>query len=1079
MNLNMNQKRAVEYLDGPLLVLAGPGTGKTQLLSEKVAHILKATDTNPENILCLTFTDSGAMNMKERLKSIIGPEGAKVNVSTYHVFGTNILAQYKNYSESYDRKLDSAIDEVTQFKIIQELQDKLSGTDILRGDNIKLIINAISSAKSAGLSADNLKKIAKTNQEDSRILSEAISPLLKNVVPRKFKESYEQAYQPIFEILKNYENASPILPTVERSIGELARTLKVAMLEAESAQSIAPLTEWRNDHFELDKHSNYRLKDRVANKKLASLANLMSSYNDYLSENALYDFDDMIQEAVKVLSEDEGFRLTMSERFEYILLDEFQDTNPSQFMIIKKLTEYEKPSIMAVGDDDQAIYEFQGALSTNLTDFQKHYNAEVIPLVENYRSTQEILDFSHEIIKQAPDRFADKTLTAHKKVPKQSQIYRYEFRSSDMEFGFIADKIAELINSGVPQNEIAVISYMRKYFTPLLPYLKSHPEINIAYEKQNDLLEDDKIHQILTIAKFVYELGNERKEDTSAVEVLGYPFFKLPMLEVIKIVGKAKKDKKAIFDYLADSDVPEIRGVAEFLANLAAISFTEPLDIVFDYIIGASELKSYRSPFLEYYTNIDDYTTYTLYENLASLRGKLRKHFGERSLKLSDLIEMIKDYENAKMSLNTTSPYRDAENAVQVLTAHKAKGLEFEYIFIISADHAGWGKEKGNNTTLTLPRNLKQIQHSGTTDSEKLRILYVALTRAKQGIFITNSLTDFNGKNPERLEYLHEYEKDGKIYSPFLPNSEVICVYNQVSKEITENNLKNWLKSYIITSPEMKAIYKESIKNYRMSATSLKTFIDLTYAGPVEFFKRVILHVPSEPEDESLAFGTLVHRTFEEVTNKGISDEEAVKFFLDELEKRELKSSIKQSLRERGPIDLAVSLKEFGDILRNGKAEVNIGSEKITIEGVPVTGSIDHVVIDETNKTIEIYDFKTSGYNKGKWQSYPTLFKYCLQLEFYKLLLNYSPTYRKYKVTRAHILFVKPEQKDGQVFDKIYEFDEEFEKDILSLMKVVYKIVSTLEFIDDPEVFIPPDQSKGLKQIKEFIALLLAKNNKK
>ena len=101
-----------------------------------------------------------------------------------------------------------------------------------------------------------------------------------------------------------------------------------------------------------------------------------------------------------------------------------------------------------------------------------------------------------------------------------------------------------------------------------------------------------------------------------------------------------------------------------------------------------------------------------------------------------------------------------------------------------------------------------------------------------------------------------------------------------------------------------------------------------------------------------------------------------------------------------------------------------------------------------------------------------------MQLEFYKLLLNYSPTYRKYKVTRAHILFVKPEQKDGQVFDKIYEFDEEFEKDILSLMKVVYKIVSTLEFIDDPEVFIPPDQSKGLKQIKEFIALLLAKITK-
>ena len=1076
MKLNTNQKRAVEYLDGPLLVLAGPGTGKTQLLSEKVAYILKETDTNPENILCLTFTDSGMLNMRERLKTIIGPEGAKVNVSTYHVFGTSILAQYRNYSEKYDRNLENAIDEVTQFKIVKEIRDKLPGTDILRGDNVKLVIKVISSAKSAGLKPEDLKKIGETNLEDSKVLSEAISPLLKNVVPYKYKESLDAAYGPIYEILKDYENTKPILPTVERTIGELARSMKEAIVKAESLNKPTPLTDWRNEHFEKDKNGDYRLKDRVANKKLLSVAKVMADYNNYLHENGLYDFDDMIQEAVRVLSEDEGFRLTVSERFEYILLDEFQDTNPSQFMIIKKLTEYEKPPIMAVGDDDQAIYEFQGALSTNLTDFQRHYEAEVIPLTENYRSTQEILDFSREIIKQAPDRFADKELTAHKDAPKESQIYRYEFRSSDMEFGFIADKITELIKSGVPQTEIAVISYMRKYFTPLLPYLKSHPEINIAYEKQNDLFEDDKIHQILTIAQFAYELGNERNENVSAVEVLGYPFFNLPMLEVIKIVSQARKDRKAVFDYLADSDVPEIRQVAEFLANLAAVSFTEPLEIVLDYIIGTSELKGYRSPFLEYYTNQDEYATYTLYENLAGLRGKLRNHYGDRSLKLPELVEMVRDYETAQMALNTTSPYRDAENAVQVLTAHKAKGLEFEYVFIISADHAGWGKEKGNNTTLTLPRNLKQIQHSGTTDGEKLRILYVALTRAKQGLYITNSVTDFNGKNPARLEYLMEREEEGNVVSPFLPTKFVKCFYEQFGREIMENNLKSWLKSYLSLSPDMKAIYKESVKHYRMSATSLKTFIDLTYGGPVEFFKREILHVPGKPEDESLAFGNLVHRTFEEVTNKGISDEEAIQFFLNELEKRELESNIKQALRERGPGDLAVSLKEFGEILRNGKAEVNIGAEKITIDGVPVTGSIDHIVIDEKNKSIEIYDFKTTGYNKGGWQSYPALFKYCLQLEFYKLLLNYSPTYKKYKVTKGHILFVDPDKKDRFVYDKPYDFDDEFRDVILKLMKVVYKMVSTLEFMDDPEIFVESDHSKGLKHIKDFITLLLAKS---
>ena len=394
MELNQKQKEAVEYLEGPLLVLAGPGTGKTQLLSEKVAYILKNVDVGPENILCLTFTESGALNMRERLKMIVGQEGAKVNIGTYHAFGSDILAQYKNYSEDYDRRLDAAIDEVTQFKIVKAIQDDLSGKDILRGDSIKDIISVISSAKSAGLSGKDLRRIAETNMEDSEVLSKAISPLLLNVVPRAFKESYENAYKPIYEILKDYTKSAPILGRIERLIVGLARDLKEAMVEAESTEKIKPLSNWKDTYFEKDEKGRYRLKDRVANKKLASLANVMDAYDKYLNENGLYDFDDMIEEAVKVIKNDAGFKATLSERYQYILLDEFQDTNPSQFMIIKELTDYEKPMIMAVGDDDQAIYEFQGALSTNLTDFQKHYSANVIPLIENYRSTQEILDFS-------------------------------------------------------------------------------------------------------------------------------------------------------------------------------------------------------------------------------------------------------------------------------------------------------------------------------------------------------------------------------------------------------------------------------------------------------------------------------------------------------------------------------------------------------------------------------------------------------------------------------------------------------------------------------------------------------------
>ncbi len=1081
--LNQKQKEAVEYLEGPLLVLAGPGTGKTQLLSEKVAYILKNTDTSPENILCLTFTETGASNMRERLKSIVGSDGLKVNIGTYHAFGSDILAQYKNYSDDYGRKLDAAIDEVTQFKIVKRLQNELSGKDILRGDSVKDIISVISAAKSNGLSAEDLMVIAKQNIEDSEVLSKAISPLLKEVVPRNFSASYENAYKPIYDILQKYTDEVSTIefkscddekraaggPMIERLISILAKDLKKAIIEAESEEKIKPLSKWKDTYFEKDARGNYRLCDRVANKKLLSVASIMQKYDDYLKENGLYDFDDMIQEAVRVLSTDKGFKSTLSERYQFIMLDEFQDTNPSQFAIIKELTDYEKPLIMAVGDDDQAIYEFQGALSTNLTDFQRHYDANVIPLVENYRSTQEILDFSRKVINQAPDRFADKELIAHKDAPKSSQIFRHEFLSSDMEYSFVADEIAKLIKAGVSQNEIAIISYKTKYFMPLLPFLKSHPEIKIAYEKKDNLLEDEKIHQILTIAKYVYELANDKRLTVSVLEILSYPFFKLPMLEVIKLVGKARNERKAIFDVLADSENQDIKKVAEFFANLVARSYNEPLEIFFDYLIGAVELEGYRSAFLEYYTSDGDFAAFALYESIASLRGKLNRHFGEKSLKLNDLVEMIDDYEDAEMALNSSSPYKEADEAVQILSAHKAKGLEFEYVFIISADHTAWGKGKGNNNMLVLPKNLIQIRHTGTTDGEKLRILYVALTRAKSTLFITNSLHDFNGKSPARLEYLEEYQDGERVISPLIPSGEANLHYEDSAYVCSEKSLKNWLAPYAKLSPDMRAIYKERIKNYRMSASSLTSFIDVVYAGPQEFFKNYLLRAPYEPETEAMAYGDLIHKTFEAVTNKGLTDEEAVEFFLAELDKKELSAEILQKLRERGPEDLLVSLKEFGNILRQGKAEVDLGVEKLVINGVPVTGKIDHILIDEENKTIKIYDFKTGGYHKEKWRSHATLYKYMLQLGFYKLLLNNSATYSKYKVEEAHILFVTPDKKDREVYDKPYEFCEDDEKELLALMKTVYGLVESLDFIDNPEIFVASDNALGIKDIKKFV----------
>ncbi len=1082
MGLNPKQKEAVEYLDGPLLVLAGPGTGKTQLLSEKVAYILKNTDTAPENILCITFTENGAKNMHERLKRIVGPDGLKVNVSTYHAFGSEILALYKNYSEEYDRPIDSPIDEVTQFKMIKKIRDCLPGKDILRADQVKDILGVISSAKSNNLTANDLETIANVNIEDSEVLSAAISPILHNVVPNDFQRSYDEAYTPIYESLKPYMDNTQTVPGVsspiERSICIMARDMKEAYNESGSSGRITVLTQWRDTYFEKTGSGAYRLKDRVANKKLISIAKVMRAYEAELKENGLYDFNDMIQEAIRILKKDKGFRLTLEERYQYIMLDEFQDTNPSQLAIIKLITDYEKPVIMAVGDDDQAIFEFQGALASNFQDFQGYYNAHVIALTENYRSTQEILDFSHTIIMEAPDRFADKELIAHRESLPETGILRAEFLTSDMEYDFVASKIAELVRAGVSQNEIAIISQKRKYFEPLLPFLKGHKEISIAYDKQNDLLQDEKMHQIFTIARYVYECANEKRPTVSVLEILSYPFFGLPIMEVLKLMAKAKNEKRATLEVLLETENPDIKAVVEFLTNLMAKSFTEPLELMLDYIVGSLELNGFSSKFLEYYVKNNDYSAFSLYSNLASLRGKLHKHFGDKNLKLADLINMIDDYADAEMALSVVSPYRDADEAVSVLTAHGAKGLEFEHVFVVTADHTAWGKGKGNNSFLTLPKNLTHIRHTMTTDSERLRVLYVALTRAKEHLYITNALKDFNEKSPARLEYFEEFEDDDRVVSPLIPSGEVKTYYDVSAFSSAEKNIRTWMSPYLSLSPDLLSLYKERVSNYRMSASSLTSFVDIVYAGPQEFFKSRILMAPSEPETEALAFGNIVHAVYEKITNSHISDEEAVQMFLSELEKKDLPSEVIQKLRDKGPADLAVSINKFSDILRDGKAEVNFAPDKIIVDGVPITGKIDHIKINEEDKTIEIYDFKTSGYHKEGWSSHTTLYKYMMQLGFYKLLLNNSRDYSKYKVTKAHILFVVPDN-DGEVYDKVYEFNNKDEMALRELMQAVYYQISSLSFLDDEQLMIAPDHTKGIKKIKEFIKLLLDKNGKK
>lgn len=1112
MPLNKKQKEAVEYIEGPLLVLAGPGTGKTHLLSNRVEYILKNTDTNPENILCLTFTENGASNMRERLINTVGNGARRIEIHTYHAFGVDLLNAYKNYAESFDRNLDAQIDGVTQFKLVKEIQEALPVKDILRNGGTADIVSTIANAKSARLSGDDLIKIAEENIALSAKISKEVSPILEKAVPRmKFFDAVEQVYTPVLETLAKHTSAKNIVGEIEPVANILARDLK-RVIDAEMEKekpSVMPLSKWKNNTFEKDDEGHYRLKDRVANKKLLSFGNIMNLYAKRLEEEGLYDFSDMIEQAIEILRKDKGFRLTMTERFQYILLDEFQDTNPSQFELVKLLTEYDEPNVMAVGDDDQAIFEFQGADASNLLTFQRFYNAKVINLEENYRSNQEILDLSRKVADQIEDSFAKKqnvtkNLGAFK--GEGAKISRHEFLTSDGEYAWVAREIEKLIDAGVPQKEIAIITRKHKYIAPLLPFLKESGKINIAYEKRDNVLDDPRLGEILTLAKFVDDAARGRNVASRLLEILAFPFWGVNFAEALAAVDRAKEERKRGLDYLIKAESPKLRELGEFLAQLVMKSFDTPLELMLDYMVGTVALelpaelpdneiakegalrwgrREFRSPFVEYYdVEQGEYETFELYENLAVLREAVLAHTKEKNLRLHDLVQVVEDYRNANMELANSSPYRDSDDAVQIVTAHKSKGLEYEYVFMVATDNMAWGKAKGNNNMLALPKNMLQIRHTGTTDDERLRLLFVAMTRAKSHLTITNSLKDFAGKNRGRLEYLAEYEDEEKnVISPYIDASgkaKVQLHYEDLAAVRKEVDIrKSWRSAYAKLTPELRPILKARMERYKLTASDLTSFVDISYGGPMSFYANKVLRVPQEPATESMVFGTLVHAVFERVTRDKLSDEEAMKFYREEVEQTDLEDKEIKVLLEKGDAALKTSLAAFGEMLRkdNARAEVNLYGEHVEIDGVPATGKIDHIEIDEKNKTIEVFDFKTGKYHKEKWGAVDSLYKYALQLGFYKLLLNNSPTYRKYTVTRGHILFVSPDD-EGKVYDKVLDFTDNGEYDeeeLVGLAKAVYRQATTLEFLDDEELKVEADKTKGLKEVKEFIRLLLAK----
>ncbi|MBE0574131.1 ATP-dependent helicase, partial [Candidatus Dojkabacteria bacterium] len=330
LKLNPSQQEAVNAIEGPVLVVAGPGTGKTQVLSFRIANILSTTDAAANNILCLTFTESGVAAMRKRLLKLIGKEALYVRIHTFHSFCNEVILSHpENFS--FAKEL-TQLDDLNRIKIIRLILDELSSEQELtivpfydKYTYQKNILDNIQALKREGVSAETLENICK----------ETIADLEAN-------------------------------PDINSRTGKPKK--------------------------------DYTDKLKLYKKNL-ELAMVYKKYSEVLLEKGFYDYEDMILFVIDKFKKDDELLAEYQEQFLYILVDEYQDTNGSQNELLKLFAFDKSPNIFAVGDDDQAIYRFQGANVENLLFFEKQFeNVTTISLTTNYRSSQHILDLSSSLI---------------------------------------------------------------------------------------------------------------------------------------------------------------------------------------------------------------------------------------------------------------------------------------------------------------------------------------------------------------------------------------------------------------------------------------------------------------------------------------------------------------------------------------------------------------------------------------------------------------------------------------------------------------------------------------------------------
>jgi DNA helicase-2/ATP-dependent DNA helicase PcrA len=1053
--LNAEQKKAVDQIEGAVLVIAGPGTGKTQLLSLRVANILEKSDSLAQNILCLTFTNKASNNMQLRLSRLVGPLAHKVMINTFHSFAAEVMNLYPEYFWQGARLTN--VPTAVQYEIITDILSALPLDNPLalkfagQFTSTKDVLDGLKLTKEAGLTPNKLRALITHNisyiDEIEETLVEICSERLS------YKKLDELAMQ--IEELPAQHTDEVTRPLVALST-VILESFEAAHTADDSTGKTKNTSAWKSRWVKSVEGQKGMFEERKRNAWWLALADVYESYRGALHARGYYDFSDMIIEVISQLEQNPDMLADIQERFHYVLIDEFQDTNAAQLrlahLVADNYASEGNPNIMAVGDDDQSIYKFNGAELSNMMGFTRSYpKAKTFVLTDNYRSSQDVLDISMQVIAQASERVTTKhaaitkELVAKNSPDKKSNIQHLSYPTKEHEYYQLAGEISKAQKQGT----VAVLARGHDSLRSIAHTLNLQ-NVPVRYEQQQSVLEQPIVKQISLISEIIIAIadGNENLVNTFIPELLTYEAWQVKPNTLWEL-AIGNRGKAHWLKTLTDHEDEHLQTIGLWLLWLAGKAKTEPLSRVLEYIIGLSASEHLTSPLRRFYLEADVVDTPYL-ASISAVRKltNLAQEFSNHgSATVQDFVRLLHVSRNNNQTITDQSLFVTAVNAVELLTIHKAKGLEFDSVFIIDAMESSWKPSaRGRKAPSNLP-----LRPNGDDYDDYVRLMFVAMTRAKRDIIISSYYTTENGDEAVASSIIRD----------IIPAT--VLAFNETTNAtaVLETSL-TWPR---LEGSEEKVLLKEILDNYTLSPSAFLDFLDIAKGGPQYFLEKYLLRLP-EAQSVPAAFGSSIHTALERAQQMVLDDNfelgAVLSAYKAALLEQGLSSTDYERYLEHGKKIITQLFNKYDlDLQKTGQPEVSL---RTRINDVTLGGKLDRV--DKNGTELLISDYKTgkplSSLQTKSQALQQKAWRHRTQLELYILMAKESGNYPGAKTIAAQMTYVEAETKKDLTLR--HEASAEELDRLQRLIVVVNQKIQTLNL---PDVRHYEASYNGTRQFEE------------